>query len=241
MEAAAYWRCPNCLRRVPDKVAECYCGRKRKPTDGPDEADQAKSAGAGPILALVSLVGVGAFALWFFGRKAPAPVAPSVSAPASHDEQREVAPRVTLVTESAMPAGFGVAPTPAATPAAPARTPEPSASPPDGVDARREAGRLAFDVAAQNLQGRMAVLRRRIENLERTCPQGSTQITGCDGLRDELSQDAAGIREFADKAEEDARRSWVDPGFVREVRERYAIRDGDVDALLNEASEALKR
>jgi len=239
--ASAYWRCPICLRRVPDKVAECYCGRTRQASDGPDEDDQPKPAGAAQLLALVALVGAGALAYVTIGRERPVPVASAspASSQGAQDAGRSFAPVVTPHPESTMPAGWTPAP-PSTQPATP-RPPAASESlDDDGVDARRESGRLAYEAAAANLQGRMDQLRRRVENLDRSC-SGLTQIRGCDSLRDDLARAADGLREVAEGAEEAARRSWVDPGFIREVRERYSIRDGDVDALLNEVDAALKR
>jgi hypothetical protein len=70
--AGAYWRCPVCLRRVPGKVVECYCGRIRRPGDGPDEVDRARPFPLAFALTGVGLVAIAALALWGTRPSAPA-------------------------------------------------------------------------------------------------------------------------------------------------------------------------
>lgn len=246
MASAAYWRCPICLRRVPDKVAECYCGRKRQAGDGPDEGD-AKGGGAGVWLALgvVAIAGLAVFAL----RRPPVPAAPTASPGAEVAPEAAAAGPESLPVAPArarnMPAFTGSSPDPGVKGATPAPLaplePRPSPTPEDSVDARREQGRLAFENAMRNLQGRADVLRRRLENLARTCPPEATRVIGCDGLRQEIAEDAEEIRTAAEQAEERARLGWVDPGAVREARERYGMREGDLQQLLARVNEALKR
>jgi hypothetical protein len=93
----------------------------------------------------------------------------------------------------------------------------------------------------RNLQGRAEVLARRLDNLARTCPPEATRVIGCDALREEIARDAGDIRSAADEAVEAARRGWVDPGSVRDARERYGLREGDILALLRRVDEALAR
>ncbi|HJS58160.1 MAG TPA: hypothetical protein VKA01_08665 [Vicinamibacteria bacterium] len=74
MAASAYWRCPVCLRRVPGKVVECYCGRIRQPGDGPDEEDRAKPSPLAVALPGIGLVVViAALAVWATRPSSPAP------------------------------------------------------------------------------------------------------------------------------------------------------------------------
>jgi hypothetical protein len=85
------------------------------------------------------------------------------------------------------------------------------------------------------------VLARRLDNLARNCPPEATRVMGCDGLREEIVRDAQDIRAAADDAEEAARRGWVEPGAIRDARERHGLREGDLRALLARVDEALRR
>src|SRR6185295_13399523 len=61
MPALQSWDCPICLRHVPAKVDECYCGYKHSDTPVARPA----SAGAGPaVIALAALALGGGFAWW---------------------------------------------------------------------------------------------------------------------------------------------------------------------------------
>jgi len=247
--AGAYWRCPICLRRVPGKVTECYCGRKRQPGDGPDDAGDGRSGAGALWLGLLALLVVGAGA-YMAVRPAPLPPSPASSRPPPVD----LAPPI----ERSVPTGL---PTPLEAPpelpgpfpqtgevsadplsaTRPTPRPTPTATPSDSVDARREQGRLAFDVAVQNLRGRLDVLRRRLGQLDTSCPAAARNVVGCDDLRREIASDAQQIQAAVEQAEEQARRSWVDPGVIRDLRERHGLREGDVRGLLARVEEALLR
>jgi hypothetical protein len=71
LAAGAYWRCPTCLRRVPDKVRECYCGRVRQAGDGPDEADRPRPFPLVNVLLGLALVAIAALALVVTRRSQP--------------------------------------------------------------------------------------------------------------------------------------------------------------------------
>jgi hypothetical protein len=252
LASGAYWRCPICLRRVPDKVAECYCGRKRQAGDGPDAGDATGGPGATRIaLAALALVGL---AVFFALRRTPTPPTPAPRPGASAASAPGPEPAREPASDSSrgvhtlardVPAFTSSSPTPATGGAqaapSPAAEPRPTPTPEDSVDARREQGRLAFDLAMRNLQGRVEVLRRRLEHLATTCPAEATRVIGCDALRQEIARDAEEIRSAAEQAVEQARLGWVDPGAVRDARERYGMREGDVLELLARANEALRR
>jgi hypothetical protein len=245
LAAGAYWRCPICLRRVPDKVTECYCGRRRQPGDGPDAIDTKKDGGTGVwvALALIALAGLASLVM----RRAPAPARPLASPAASLAPGAAEAGRSPAAAAPG-PAGPALIDTlrvvPAASPEAPPSAqpaPRPTPTPADSVDARREQGTLAFENAMRNLRGRAEVLARRLDNLARNCPPEATRVMGCDGLREEIVRDAQDIRAAADDAEEAARRGWVEPGAIRDARERHGLREGDLRALLARVDEALRR
>jgi len=64
---------------------------------------------------------------------------------------------------------------------------------------------------------------------------------GCDSARSELTALTREIAAGVESAEEQARRSWVDPGRQRESRERHALDDNAIRELLKAAEEAVKR
>jgi hypothetical protein len=246
--AAGYWRCPICLRRVPGKVAECYCGRKRQPGDGPDEPETAAASSTAWLTgALVAILGVALFVGLRPRASAPSGPPASTARPEATAAAREPAAEAPPghARQGDVPGFTGPTPRPTARVEEPAAIrspqPRPTPTPEDSVDARREQGRLAFENAMRNLQGRAEVLARRLDNLARTCPPEATRVIGCDALREEIARDAGDIRSAADEAVEAARRGWVDPGSVRDARERYGLREGDILALLRRVDEALAR
>lgn len=248
MGVGAYWRCPICLRRVPDKVVECYCGRRRQPGDGPDAGDAKpeRAAAARVAVALLALLALGVVLARGFRRPAaPASTPATTVAPEAGDSALATGVPAGGFEPRDAPAHGGSAPAPASRAAEPppstVSSPGPTPTPEDSLDARREQGRLAFENAMRNLQGRAEVLQRRLDNLARSCPPEATQVVGCDALREEIARDAREIRAAADEAEEAARRGWVDPGAIRDARERHTLREGDLLALMARVDEALRR
>jgi hypothetical protein len=242
MAVAAYWKCPICLRRVPDRVAECYCGRKRQVGDGPEpaEGDGRRRPVLGWLVAALCAAGIAAWALK--PPPSPPPVAPQSTAPTP--EPRGLLSGETIPRATPPPAWPDATPTPALPPvtaAVQAPPPKPSATPSDSADAQRERGAAAFEAATKNLAGRLTVLRGELRHYNEVCPREATLIVGCDTARREIQQMAQDIRAALDAAEEDARRSWVDPGVQRSIRERSGMDDVAVGETLAAAAGAAER
>jgi hypothetical protein len=229
---------------VPDKVGECHCGRKRQPGDGPDAPSDRQRSGAGVLwLGLLALAALAAGALVVARSPAPTPApagSPLPEAPAAAPAERHM-PGALPPPASGPTTLSGPLPQPAAPTATPSAEPRPTPTPSDSVDARREQGRLAFELAVQNLRGRCDVLERRLSQLDASCPAQARNVVGCDGLRQQIASDARDIQAATDQAEERARRSWVDPGVIRELRERHRMKESDVRELLARVDEALRR
>jgi hypothetical protein len=209
--AGAYWRCPICLRRVPDKIAECYCGRIRQPGDGPDETDLRTPHSFVPIaLGAAALAAVAGFA-WWATRSSP-PVAVSRKASSAHDGSDAATSRSVRDLSEA-----------SSTPA-PTTTTLPGAA-------------RAYDFALRHVQLRLASLSARLDQFDRTCGPGSRH-SSCDAARDQIAQEARDIRESFDAAEAKAREAFLDGGLLMELRQRNAVAEGDVSATLSRAQAA---
>ena len=75
MAAPQSWDCPICLRHVPAKVGECYCGYKRS---DPTPERRAGGGAAGVAVAAVAVFSVGGGAAYWLNL--PAPEAPHSAA-----------------------------------------------------------------------------------------------------------------------------------------------------------------
>ncbi|HET7294033.1 MAG TPA: hypothetical protein VFM88_16525 [Vicinamibacteria bacterium] len=209
MSAGAYWRCPICLRRVPGKVVECYCGRIRQPGDGPDEEQRPKRFPLGPASLGALLVAAVGLAFWLT-RSSPPPVAARGALPS---------PTIGVAEPEAVPARPGAdasAPPTATTMPAPA---------------------LAYDVATRHLRHRLRSLVARLDQFERICGPGSRH-SSCDPLRDQIAQEARDIRATYDAAEEKARQAWLEGGLAMDIRQRNEVTEADVRAVLSRAAAA---
>lgn len=209
MAAAAYWRCPICLRRVPDKIAECYCGRTRQPGDGPDEADQPKPFPLVPLARGAGLLAIAALALWATWPTRPPATSQGTPAPPG---------------EATAPSG------PISTSREPSALPAPTTTTLPGPA-------LAFDVATRHIQHRLGALVARLDQFEKICGPGSRH-SSCDPMRDQIAQEARDIRATYDAVEERARQEFVDAGTLMELRQRNGATEADVRAVLSRAEAA---
>ncbi len=208
MAAGAYWRCPICLRRVPDKVGECYCGRIRQPGDGPDEADRPKPFPLASAASAAALVALAVLALWVTRPSWP----------------------TAAIKTTATPPGAGVAPSAAPSPREGDASPAPTTTTIPG-SAR------AYDFALRHVRNQIRQLEARLSHFERTCRPGSRH-SGCASLGDQIAQEAVALRDAFDAAEAKAREASVDGVVMMDLRQRNGVTEGDVQAVLSRARAA---
>ncbi len=240
------WDCPICLRRVPAKVAECYCGEKRA-------AGAGSKAGSGEG---VSALGIGMAVLLLAGGAAaylrqrasvppPLPEAATTTPRPAPSGGSAAAPSVSTVPAAWKALAIEATPSPSA-PAPVVTQPgavpgSPTPTPSDSIDAQREKGLAAFEATLTSLDARAAEFREKLRRYDDQCASASTHVVGCDSFRSEIASLAREIASGVENAEEQARRSWVDPGRQRESRERHGLDDDAIRDLLKSASEAQKR
>ncbi len=248
MTAPQSWDCPICLRHVPAKVGECYCGYKRS-----DPRPEARSGGgaASLVLGLVGLFAIGGgLAYWLkspppavSGEATPPPtLAAGPGVPAHHPN---VVPPSTTLPEAWKALAIEASATPpaaAAAGAAPATpTPAPQATPDDSIDAQRAKGLTEFEAALGGLQAKANDFREKLKRYNDQCMRENTQVTGCDPARAELQEYARQIANDVEAADEAARRSWLEAGQRRNLRESKGLDESGVRELLKAAADAARR
>jgi hypothetical protein len=243
MASPQSWDCPICLRHVPAKVAECYCGYHR--------SEPVVAAAPTPARTVVAAVGavvflIGGAAAWVL-QAPPPPPAPS---PLAQARTATTPPptRPPVQRPSAMPDAWKAlaiettpSPAGAASSAAPTPSPSPTATPDESVDAQRAQGLAAFEAAIAGLTARVADFREKLRRYDAQCEASNTAITGCDTARAELRSVAQAIASDVEAADEQARRSWVDPGQRRSLRERGGVDENAIREVLKAASDAARR
>lgn len=241
-EPQSAWDCPICLRRVPAKVAECYCGYRRSEPAAPRAASTASRPLAMAAAVLCVLGGAAAYVLQAppppdstpsttLARAAtpiPPPAGPAGAVPSTMSEawkalKIETTPTPVVVEASATP-------TPAAAP-----------TPDESVEAQRQQGVAAFEAALASLAARVADFREKLRRYDAQCEATNTVITGCDNARAELQSVARDIANDVEAADDQARRSWVDPGQRRALRERGGLDESVVRDVLKAAADASRR
>ena len=247
MAVLAPWDCPICLRRVPAKVAECYCGGRRADPVGSDagSGERAKMLGVG-LAVLLLAVGAAAYLL-----RTPAPPASAASvATATPRPAASAGASAPLPSVSTLPAAWKAL----AIELAPLR-PNQLLSRRSGqpwrphphrrrrIRSTRSARRAlsAFEATLTSLAARASDFREKLRRYDEQCASANTHIVGCDSARSEIASLAREIASGVEAAEEQARRSWVDPGQKRESRERHDLDDNAIRDLLKSAAEAAKR
>jgi hypothetical protein len=252
MAGASSWNCPICLRRVPERVSECYCGRKRQPEDGLEAPEQKGGRGALPLAAVLAACAAAAYlTLRRPPAPAPTPLTTAAESPASGPRAGfpgERPPR-PAPTPALAESGTAASAPPATSEPAPFAT-KPMPTPADSVDAQRERGAAAYEAAMKNLAGRLVALRGQVQRYDEQCPSGgglqmgpsgATQVRGCDAPREQIGRALGELRAALDEAEEAARRAWLDPGVQRAIRERSGLDDVSLGETLAAATAATRR
>jgi hypothetical protein len=222
------WRvCPDCRRHVPPGVEQCRCGLLL----------ESAVPSRRPRWLVTSLVVVGALGLALVidqlsSPKAPEPSpvlsrapAPLPAAPATLPSAPPPTPPPAPVAPRADP-GWAAATMPSPLPIP---VPQAPPTPQDDMDRLKEQGRQTLATRMSTLSGQAAQLAAYLQAYETRC-RGDSFVHGsaqaCLGLRGDMQRMKAGITQGLESAEEDARRSWVEPGLVRRMRESYGMDSG---------------
>lgn len=238
MPAPQAWDCPICLRHVPAKVDECYCGYRHSEPSPPSPAAPASRASRALAVAGAALFVTGGAVAYLL----EAPTPPAAAAPAT------VPPRlarplpapsgpgpavVTTLPEAWKALGIDGTPLPApAAEASASPTPSPSPTPDESLDAQRALGVAAFEAALSTLTAQAEDFRQKRSRYHDQCTREDQQVTGCEPARASLQDIARRIAADVEAADEEARRSWVGAGQRRSLRERSGLDDNAVRELL---------
>lgn len=239
--SATVWECRICGRRIPLRVAECFCGAKREQVVAQEKREAARSPTKIPLdvallVVLIVLVGV-AGVHYALSSDAPAPEAgrnllsgmlatpeplPSLVTPPV------AAAPVQAPATTAPPAPLAPLPeaiTPPPPPLAPLPAASPSASPTPEVDEREQKKVAALAAYSAELQ-RLAALSARTAEHIRAYKSGcvgqnvGTQFSNCDEIEASIRKSLAEMENGLDAADDQARRSWLEPGKLRDARAR---------------------
>ena len=258
-EQAAAWTCPSCERTVPGRVDTCYCGTDRA-IAARLEARAVRTQAGPPWAAIGALLAAGAVvALGLFGGATPPETEPTQPAAAS-PEERAPLPQPTPPTPRPRGRRWREPPNPAPTPAPspllaaiPTRPAEPTekASPeptsetspgPNSMEVRRAEGKAAFEAALNALDPEVQIVRRKLRIYEDGC-RTSTDVVqpgGCGILEVEIRQILDDIDRSVASAEEEARRSWVQPGTQRDVLQNRELDSASRGRMRREIESVLR-
>jgi hypothetical protein len=98
---------------------------------------------------------------------------------------------------------------------------------------------VALERALVALERRSATLRQRLRVYEEGC-RGRFNVMGCPGLKQEIEGLLREIGAGLQAAEDSARRAWVYPGTVREIRQRHGLDAESWSELTKGLREALQ-
>ncbi len=237
------WTCPLCGRSVPAEVDSCYCGMSRAAVEAEARREQEarRRERSVPwltvvcVLAAAGVVSYGTLARTPPPLRPPAPTPPSTvgSAPATPvaAERRPAyePPPIGLAPATPLPffaaAGRGARPAPAPKATA-GPSPDPAPTPDrDEVDLAREEGEKRLEQNYARLSREMSRLTENAREFESVCLGLRGEPRSCRRLFDEISSSAQALGQGLDDAEEDARRSWVAPGVVRDLRRKHGLEE----------------
>ncbi len=243
MAAPQPWDCPICLRHVPAKVPECYCGYKRAA-----HARGSRSPGALASLgfALFALLGGAGLAFWLRPAPPPPPAASSVAPSPSPRPVRAPAQGSSVASVSTtLPAAWralAIEPPATPSPAVVAATPgagAPAGAAAESVDAQRRHGQEALERGLEALRPRVDDFWGLIRRFNDQCIRENTQVVGCNAARRDLKDGATRIAADVEALDEAARKSWVDPGVRRALREKNGLDENGVNGILKAAADAI--
>jgi hypothetical protein len=230
-------------------VDTCYCGTSRAAVVAQAERDRHREGGSFPSLTL--LLEIAAIAALFYfvlslyrAEQAPPP-APAAAATVEPTPMVAADPALTPPANEG-PGFAAVVParspspepwpeyTPTPTPPAPSPKPRPtpSAKPERAeIDVEREAGERRLAQALARLEAEVTRLAANARQFESVCLSTRADRGSCERVLAEMSSTGERLGQSLDSAEDDARRSWVSPGVVRDLRRRHGLEEGMVSDL----------
>jgi hypothetical protein len=106
----------------------------------------------------------------------------------------------------------------------PSPSPSPTAKPERSeLDVRREQGEQRLEQTLARLQGDVTRLSANARQFQSICLGTHGDASSCERLFREISSSATTLDRGLQEAEEDARRAWVVPGLVRDLRQRHGL------------------
>jgi hypothetical protein len=112
----------------------------------------------------------------------------------------------------------------------------PAGSAPSEIESAREAGKQRLEQRLSRISDDAGQLVRAVSEWQASCFKGGTPLydepaVDCDGMIREVGRLAIAVGRGLDDAEDEARRSWVEPGTVRELRDQYGLGHSKWDEL----------
>lgn len=116
----------------------------------------------------------------------------------------------------------------------PSPTPSPKAARSE-LDVKREQAESGFDQTLGRLQAEAKRLVLNATQFESLCLGGPGEPASCARVLNQISASADSLSRGMQEAEEEARRAWVTPGVVRDLRQRHGLDESTVSDLCGRA------
>jgi len=252
------WTCPLCGRSVPADVDECYCGTSRAAVEAQANRDAVKHARPFSLLELVAggAALAGAFYLsflWFQSRQVPltSGTAESPKEPAPPTRPSPLLGRSKGASLSmGGPMGLtgagnhvGLA-SPLATPQPALQTPQSPPSPKEErsqADLDREAAEKDLERTFSSLEPQMRQLQANSARFESSCFTPPVDTYGCGVLFNSISTSAESLGRALEEADDEARQAFVQPGYMRDLREKHGLSEAAWSAMADKVRELAVR
>jgi hypothetical protein len=91
------------------------------------------------------------------------------------------------------------------------------------VDIERDAGERRLEQTLARLEVERISLSANAREFESVCLSTRADHSSCERLFNDISSSGEALGRGLEGAEEDARRSWVSPGLVRDLRRRHGL------------------
>src|SRR5262245_11657376 len=196
MSRTSVWTCPGCLRVVPARIEECYCGVKRSQVP----AVQEEPRGSRWLLPIGLLLtsGLALFAatrLWRSPSQEPAPLPrPTATWAPRLAQSAPPSAALSLPTQPSpnpAPSALAVAsPNEPVTPESPTASPELEAAPFESLDDRRQRAAEELNRAFEQIAVKAERVRLQMRHFRDGCwtEAGPLPTSGCNGARQELRE-----------------------------------------------------